>query len=91
MQLTHQLAKILRVQQSMAPGISIDPVFLVINECIAITSSMRKNARWAQSGVASILAAPDLENDEQPRTSRRKSKNNSNSGLVCSTRLWMDG
>ncbi|KAK9473955.1 uncharacterized protein V1510DRAFT_311813 [Dipodascopsis tothii] len=36
-------------------SIAINPTSLVINECITVTSAMRKNARWAQSGVASIL------------------------------------
>ncbi|KAK9480121.1 hypothetical protein V1514DRAFT_326464 [Lipomyces japonicus] len=42
---------------SQTCSISISPVSLVINECITITSAMRKNARWAQSGVALILGA----------------------------------
>ncbi|KAK9430752.1 hypothetical protein V1505DRAFT_344051 [Lipomyces doorenjongii] len=51
-------------------SISINPISLVINECITITSAMRKNARWAQSGVSAILgtgsppdAAPDAGED----------------------------
>ncbi|KAK9237355.1 hypothetical protein V1525DRAFT_163464 [Lipomyces kononenkoae] len=45
-------------------SIAINPISLVINECITITSAMRKNARWAQSGVSAILgtagdSAPD--------------------------------
>ncbi|KAK7204380.1 hypothetical protein BZA70DRAFT_249243 [Myxozyma melibiosi] len=45
--------------------ISINPISLVINECITITSAMRKNARWAQSGVAAILgtAGEDAQED----------------------------
>jgi brefeldin A-resistance guanine nucleotide exchange factor 1 len=35
--------------------ISVDPVALVTTECITITSSMRKHARWAHSSVAAIL------------------------------------
>ncbi|KAK9464683.1 hypothetical protein V1512DRAFT_267671 [Lipomyces arxii] len=47
--------------------IAIDPISLVISECITVTSAMRKNARWAQSGVAAILGSsgvsdgPDIE------------------------------
>ncbi|KAK9360492.1 hypothetical protein V1504DRAFT_153401 [Lipomyces starkeyi] len=51
-------------------SISINPISLVINECITITSAMRKNARWAQSGVSAILgtgsspdSAPDAGED----------------------------
>ncbi|KAF3936102.1 hypothetical protein ABW20_dc0108957 [Dactylellina cionopaga] len=35
--------------------VAVDPVALITNECITITSAMRKNARWAQSSVAAIL------------------------------------
>lgn len=31
---------------------------VVANECMTMTSAMRKNTRWAQSGVAAILGAP---------------------------------
>ncbi|KAJ8098786.1 hypothetical protein POJ06DRAFT_213020 [Lipomyces tetrasporus] len=51
-------------------SIAINPISLVINECITITSAMRKNARWAQSGVSAILgtgspvdSAPDAGED----------------------------
>ena len=36
-------------------SIAVDPVALVITECIAVTSAMRKHARWAHSSVAAIL------------------------------------
>lgn len=35
--------------------IAVDPVALVITECITVTSAMRKHARWAHSSVAAIL------------------------------------
>lgn len=35
--------------------IAIDPVALVTTECITVTSSMRKHARWAHSSVSAIL------------------------------------
>lgn len=34
---------------------AVDPVALVISECISVTSVMRKHARWAHSSVSSIL------------------------------------
>ncbi|KAL1976055.1 hypothetical protein VTN31DRAFT_4447 [Thermomyces dupontii] len=37
------------------PAIAVDPVALVTTECITVTSSMRKHARWAHSSVAAIL------------------------------------
>ncbi|KAJ5199979.1 SEC7-like alpha orthogonal bundle [Penicillium cf. griseofulvum] len=36
-------------------SIAIDPVALVTTECITVTSSMRKHARWAHSSVSAIL------------------------------------
>lgn len=36
-------------------SIAVDPVALVITECITVTSAMRKHARWAHSSVAAIL------------------------------------
>jgi brefeldin A-resistance guanine nucleotide exchange factor 1 len=35
--------------------IAVDPVNLVVTECITVTSAMRKHARWAHSSVAAIL------------------------------------
>ena len=37
------------------PICAIDPLSLIINEIILVTSAMRKSARWASSGVAAIL------------------------------------
>lgn len=36
-------------------AVAIDPVALIITECIAVTSAMRKHARWAHSSVSAIL------------------------------------
>lgn len=38
--------------------ISIDPILLILAETTHITSAMRKNARWAHSGMATILGVP---------------------------------
>ncbi|KAI0021541.1 Sec7-domain-containing protein [Xylariomycetidae sp. FL0641] len=35
--------------------VAVNPVSLVISECISVTSVMRKHARWAGSSVSSIL------------------------------------
>ncbi|CAP95598.1 Pc21g07010 [Penicillium rubens Wisconsin 54-1255] len=40
---------------SSSLSIAIDPVALVTTECITVTSSMRKHARWAHSSVSAIL------------------------------------
>ncbi|OJJ50935.1 hypothetical protein ASPZODRAFT_55909 [Penicilliopsis zonata CBS 506.65] len=42
---------------SPSVAIAVDPVALVTTECIAVTSAMRKHARWAHSSVAAILGA----------------------------------
>ncbi|GME61987.1 sec7 domain-containing protein [Neofusicoccum parvum] len=41
--------------RTRAISASIDPVALVVTECITVTSAMRKHARWAQSSVSAIL------------------------------------
>ena len=35
--------------------VAIDPVALVVTECITVTSAMRKHGRWAHSSVSAIL------------------------------------
>ncbi|QIW99350.1 hypothetical protein AMS68_004868 [Peltaster fructicola] len=37
--------------------VAINPVALVVTECITVTSAMRKHARWAHSSISSILGA----------------------------------
>ncbi|KAH0834479.1 hypothetical protein FOPE_03531 [Fonsecaea pedrosoi] len=61
------------------PAISIDPIALITQECITITSAMRKHARWAQSSVSAILGggATRLQEKDFLRSSsqsRRSSK-----------------
>ncbi|RYP17307.1 hypothetical protein DL765_004598 [Monosporascus sp. GIB2] len=41
--------------RSRPVSVAVDPVALVISECISVTSAMRKHARWAHSSVSSIL------------------------------------
>lgn len=41
--------------RSRPVAVAVDPVSLVISECITVTSAMRKHARWAGSSVSSIL------------------------------------
>lgn len=43
---------------------SIDPITLVINECMVILCAMRKMSRWPQTGVAAILGGGDLFGEE---------------------------
>ncbi|KAM3424650.1 hypothetical protein BST61_g6638 [Cercospora zeina] len=37
--------------------VAVDPVSLVVTECITVTSAMRKHARWAHSSISSILGS----------------------------------
>ncbi|KAF2083553.1 Sec7-domain-containing protein [Saccharata proteae CBS 121410] len=41
--------------RNRAISVSVDPVALVVTECITVTSAMRKHARWAHSSVSAIL------------------------------------
>ncbi|KAI1074627.1 hypothetical protein F5B20DRAFT_595974 [Whalleya microplaca] len=51
-----QQQKTLNTQYRSRPvTVAVDPVSLVISECISVTSAMRKHARWAGSSVSSIL------------------------------------
>jgi len=53
--------------------VAIDPVALVVTECITVTSAMRKHARWAHSSVSAILggaAASTRTPPQSPRKSR---------------------
>lgn len=40
-----------------ASTVAIDPVALVVTECITVTSAMRKHQRWAHSSISSILGS----------------------------------
>ena len=46
------------------PICAIDPLSLIVNEIILVTSAMRKSARWASSGVAAILGGTINGDDE---------------------------
>lgn len=43
-----------------ARQVAVDPITLMINECMVILLAMRKMNRWSQSGVAAILGAGDI-------------------------------
>lgn len=46
-------------------SVAIDPITIVINECMVISSAMRKVNRWSQSGVAAILGGNDIFSDDK--------------------------
>jgi hypothetical protein len=41
--------------------LAVDPIFFVRNEITTITSAMRKNTQWTNSGLAFILSVPTRE------------------------------
>lgn len=43
---------------------AIDPIMFMINECMVISSAMRKSSRWGQGGVAAILGQADIFGEE---------------------------
>lgn len=63
-------------------SIAIDPVTVVIKECLLISSSMRKISKFSQSGVAAILGsgASDLFNDENESSNYGLNGNTNGSG-----------
>ena len=72
-------------------SVAIDPVALVITECITVTSAMRKHARWAQSSVSAILgggASRQLPSDRRSNHNRIDSTESLNTseddGLLAS-------
>ncbi|KAL1798571.1 hypothetical protein ACET3X_002608 [Alternaria dauci] len=48
--------------------VAVNPVALVVTECITVTSAMRKHARWAHSSVAAILGSSS---NKTPAVQRR--------------------
>ncbi|KAJ4368168.1 GDP/GTP exchange factor for ARF [Neocucurbitaria cava] len=48
--------------------VAVNPVALVVTECITVTSAMRKHARWAHSSVSAILGSSS---NKTPAVQRR--------------------
>ena len=48
-------ASTMALEHPPAISVAVDPVALVVTECITVTSAMRKHARWAHSSVSAIL------------------------------------
>ena len=75
---------LLHPSTSTVSNVAIDPITLMINDCMTISSAMRKMTRWSQSGVAAILGAGDFgENDSI--TNLGLSTNMANNGSSRST------
>lgn len=70
-----------RMQYRRRPvSVSVDPVSLVISECIAITSAMQKHARSGHSSVSAILGgSPNVVQLGSPVAPRGRKSSGSNS------------
>ena len=67
----------------------VDPVALVVTECITITSAMRKHARWAHSSVSAILGgstASRLDILKSPPPTRKLSTPKKENGALAPPR-----
>lgn len=58
------------VQDGGAISVAVNPVALVVTECITVTSAMRKHARWAHSSVTAILGASSHKTPMIPKRDR---------------------
>nr|POE72422.1 uncharacterized protein CFP56_12295 [Quercus suber] len=56
--------------------VAIDPVALVVTECVTVTSAMRKHTRWAQSSISSILGASNSPRQAQAEANEKKPDRN---------------
>lgn len=52
---------------SPARKVAVDPITLMINECMVILLAMYKMKRWPQTGVAAILGAGDIFGEDDVR------------------------
>jgi len=59
-----------KYQASTAGSVAMDPVALIMTECIIVTSAMRKHARWAHSSVSAILGGGNGYASNKLETSR---------------------
>jgi brefeldin A-resistance guanine nucleotide exchange factor 1 len=65
--------------------VAINPVSLVVTECITVTSAMRKHARWAHSSISSILGgsnSPRPSSDESRSTNHDRNRASSKIDLI---------
>lgn len=61
-----------------AINVAVDPVALVVTECITVTSAMRKHARWAHSSVSAILGGGTSSRLEARRQDAQNGNKDSN-------------
>lgn len=62
--------------------VAIDPVALVVTECITVTSAMRKHARWAHSSVSAILGGGTSRHTSGDRKGSHSRDDSGNLGLT---------
>ena len=66
-------------------AVAIDPVALVVTECITVTSAMRKHTRWAHSSISSILGSsntPRLPASDTRATNHERNRASSKIDLI---------
>lgn len=72
-------------RRTVAVNVAIDPVALVVTECITVTSAMRKHARWAHSSISSILGSsnsPRIPTPEPQATNHERSRASNKIDLI---------
>ncbi|GAB7362676.1 hypothetical protein MBLNU230_g2985t1 [Neophaeotheca triangularis] len=67
-------------------SVAIDPIALVVTECITVTSAMRKHQRWAHSSVSAILGGGTHTPKTPPSNIRREKENPKDSNSSSSSR-----
>ncbi|CDR43123.1 CYFA0S11e00474g1_1 [Cyberlindnera fabianii] len=80
-------------RQPIRGAIALNPVTVVVKECILISSSMRKLSKYSQSGVAAILGggASDIFNDNNDLKKYGLSGNSNNHGSSQSNDPLLSG
>lgn len=53
---------------------AVDPVALIVTECVTVTAAMRRHSRWANSSMAAILGAPRNTDGLAPLQKRQKER-----------------
>lgn len=69
-------------EDSRLATVAIDPVALVVTECITVTSAMRKHARWAHSSVSAILGGGTSRHTPSDARSKHSRVNSTGSGSL---------
>lgn len=73
-------------------SVAVDPVALVAQECITVTSAMRKDSRWRHSSVSAILGGSTVKAPPSQRRERQRADRVGNAVMLeeddTSTGRW---